>query len=219
MGAILGTVPGWERDARWTPGYRIYKGPAYIKYEIPPERISPERRFEYRVRLDIIIYLCDTPDLIHPLVIREIKGILIVGIYIEEYPGGLEQWISDVSIREAEELLSRSNTEVAGLVPCDKNYDIKTYDEEEILPRRIKRTLKFRAMFRCSKETDKMTDGIVFRYKDYEITEEYVEFPQSLAIWRDQKLEDTIREFRSKCKNIDRELYDYDIIDIEVEEE
>lgn len=134
MGAILGTVAGWERDARWTPGYRIYTGPAYIKYEVPPERIPPEKRHEYRVRLDITVYLCDTPDLTYPLVIREITGILMVSIYEDEYPGGLEQWISDVSIREAEELLARSNVEVAGLVPCEKGYDIKTYDEQYIPP-------------------------------------------------------------------------------------
>lgn len=134
MGAILGTVPGWERDARWTSGYRIYTGPSYIKYEVPPERILPEKRYEYRVRLDITVYLCDTPDLSYPIVIREIIGILIVSIYEERYPGGLEQWVSDVSIREAEELLARSNVEVAGLVSCEKGYDIKTYDEREILP-------------------------------------------------------------------------------------
>lgn len=134
MGAILGTVPGWEKDSRWTSGYRIYIGPSFLKYEVPPERISLEKRHEYRVRLDITVYLCDTPDLTYPLVIREITGILIVSIYEEEYPGGLEQWMSDVSIREAEELLSRSNVEVAGLVPCEKGYDVKTYDESYIPP-------------------------------------------------------------------------------------
>ena len=134
MGSILGTVAGWEKDYRWTPGYRIYTGPAYIKYEVPPERLEPEERWEYRVRLNITVYLCDTPDLTFPIVIREIKGILMVSIYPEEYPGGLDQWVSDVSIREAEELLSRSNVEVAGLVPCDKGYDVETYDEEEIPP-------------------------------------------------------------------------------------
>lgn len=134
MGAILGTVAGWERDSRWTSGYRIYTGPAYIKYEVPPERIPPEKRHEYRVRTDITVYLCDTPDLSYPIVIREITGILMVSIYEEEYPGGLEQWVSDVSIREAEELLARSNVEVAGLVPCEKGYDIKTYDEQYMPP-------------------------------------------------------------------------------------
>lgn len=130
MGAILGTIAGWEKDSRWTSGYRIYTGPAYIKYEVPPERISAEKRHEYRVRLDITVYLCDTPDLIYPIVIREIKGILMVSIHEEEYPGGLEQWISDISIKEAEELLTRSNVEVAGLVPCEKGYDVKTHDEQ-----------------------------------------------------------------------------------------
>lgn len=134
MGAIIGTVAGWERDSRWTPGFRIYVGPAYIKYEIPPERLEPLERWEYRVRLDITVYLCDSPDLTYPLVIREIKGILMVSIYPEEYPGGLEGWIDHISILEAEELLARSNTEVAGLVPCEKGYDIETYDEEEISP-------------------------------------------------------------------------------------
>lgn len=134
MGAILGTIAGWERDARWTPGYRIYTAPSYIKYEVPPERLEPWEKWEYRVRLNITVYLCDTPDLTFPIVIREIKGILIVGVYPEEYTGGLDQWVSDVSIKEAEELLSRSNVEVAGLVPCDKGYDIETYDEEEIRP-------------------------------------------------------------------------------------
>ncbi len=134
MGAIIGTVAGWERDSRWTPGFRIYTGPAYIKYEVPPERLEPWERWEYRVRLNITIYLCDTPALDYPLVIREIKGILMVNVYPEEYPGGLEQWVSDISIKEAEELLARSNTEVAGLARCDKSYDIETYDEEEIPP-------------------------------------------------------------------------------------
>lgn len=138
MGAILGTVAGWERDSRWTPGYRIYVGPSYIKYEVPPERIPPEKRYEYRVRLDIAIYLCDSPDLSYPVVIREIKGILMASIYDEEYPGGLEQWTSDVSIREAEELLARSNVEVAGLVQCEKGYDVKTYDEQYIPPAKIR---------------------------------------------------------------------------------
>jgi hypothetical protein len=134
MGAILGTVAGWERDSRWTPGYRIYVAPGYIKYDVPPERLEPWERWEYRVRLDITVYLCDSPDLSYPLVIREIKGILMVNIYPREYPGGLEQWINDISITEAEELLTRSNTEVAGLTRCDKGYDINTYDEEEIPP-------------------------------------------------------------------------------------
>lgn len=134
MGAIIGTVAGWERDSRWTPGFRIYAGPSYIKYDVPPERLEPWERWEYRVRLDITIYLCDTPDLTYPIVIREIKGILMVSIYPEEYSGGLEQWVSDISIKEAEELLARSNIEVAGLTRCDKSYDIETYDEEEIPP-------------------------------------------------------------------------------------
>lgn len=134
MGAILGTVAGWERDSRWTPGFRIYAGPNYIKYDVPPERLEPWERWEYRVRLDITVYLCDSPDLTYPLVIREIKGILMVSIYPEEYTGGLEGWADYISILEAEELLARSNAEVAGLVHCDKGYDIKTYDEEEIPP-------------------------------------------------------------------------------------
>jgi hypothetical protein len=136
MGAILGTIPGWQRDPSWTSGYRIYTGPAYIKYVIPPERLEPWERWEYRARLNITIYLCDSPDLTYPIVIRQIKGILIAGIYPDEYPGGLEQWISDISISEAEELLSRSNMEVVGLVPCDKGYDIETYDEEEVPPKK-----------------------------------------------------------------------------------
>lgn len=134
MGAILGTIAGWERDSRWTPGFRIYAGPKYIKYEVPPERLEPWERWEYRVRLNITIYLCDTPNLDYPLVIREIKGILMVNVYPDEYSGGLEQWVSDISIKEAEELLARSNVEVAGLTRCSKSYDIQTYDEEEIPP-------------------------------------------------------------------------------------
>jgi hypothetical protein len=134
MGAILGTIAGWERDFRWTPGYRIYIGPPYIKYDVPPERLEPWERWEYRVRLNVTVYLCDTPDLYYPIVIREITGILMVSIYEEEYPGGLDQWVSDISISEAEELLSRSNVEVAGLVPCEKSYDVETYDEQEIRP-------------------------------------------------------------------------------------
>ena len=35
---------------------------------------------------------------------------------------------------KAEELLTRSHTEIAGLAPCDKGYDINTYDEEEMPP-------------------------------------------------------------------------------------
>lgn len=134
MGAILGTIAGWERDSRWTSGFRIYTGPAYIKYEVPPERLESWERWEYRARLNITVYLCDSPNLNYPVVMREIKGILVVGIYPDEYPGGSEQWISDISIREGEELLSRSNVEVAGLVPCDKGYDVESYDEEEIPP-------------------------------------------------------------------------------------
>lgn len=134
MGAILGTVPGWERAPEWTSENRIYRGPSYIKYDVPPRRIEPEKRYEYKMTIDVTIYLCDTPDLINPIVVRMIKGIKIISVYEEEYPGGLDQWISDISIREAEELLARSNVEVAGLVPCERSYDIKTYDEEEILP-------------------------------------------------------------------------------------
>jgi hypothetical protein len=134
MGAILGTIAGWERSSEWTSDNRVYVGPGYIKYEVPPEELRPEERYEYRVTLDITVYLCDSPDLTSPIVTRKISGIKIVGIFKEEYPGGLEQWISDVSIREAEELLARSNVEVAGLVPCEKGYDIRSYDEEEIVP-------------------------------------------------------------------------------------
>ncbi len=134
MAAIIGTVAVWEKDSRWTPGFRIYVGPSYIKYDVPPERLEPWERWEYRVRLDVTIYLCDSPDLTYPMVIREIKGILIVNIFPEEYLGGLEGWIDNVSMLEAEELLSRSNREVGGLVPCDKGYDINTYEEEEIPP-------------------------------------------------------------------------------------
>lgn len=137
MGAILGTVPGWQRSPEWTPDNRAYVGPAYIKYEVPPTRIEPEERYEYRVTIDITVYLCDSPDLMNSLVIRRIEGIKMIGIYAEEYPGGLSQWVSDMSIREAEELLSRSQTEVSGLMPCDKKYDLKTYDEEEILPIKV----------------------------------------------------------------------------------
>ena len=134
MGAILGTVAGWERDPRWTPGFRIYTGPSYLKYDIPPERLELYERWEYRVRIDITVYLCDSPNPDYPIVIREIKGILLVGIYPEEYSGGIDQWVSDVSIREAEELVSRSITEIAGLIKCNKGYDLKTYDLEEIPP-------------------------------------------------------------------------------------
>lgn len=134
MGVILGTVPGWEKAPEWTADNRIYIGPAYIKYEIPPIEIPVEKRYEYRVTLDITIYLCDTPDLITPIVIRKIIGIKMIGIFEKAYPGGLDQWISDVSIREAEELLSRSNIEVAGLIPCEKGYDIESYDSEEKIP-------------------------------------------------------------------------------------
>jgi len=142
MGAILGTVPVWQRDSRWTPGFRIYTGPAYIKYDVSPERLEPWERWEYRVRLDVTIFLCDSPDLTYPVVIREIKDILMVSIYPEEYPGGLEGWIDNISILESEELLARSNAEVAGLVPCDKGYDVNTHDEEEIPPVKKKKVLK-----------------------------------------------------------------------------
>ncbi len=50
--------------------------------------------------------------------------------------------IGHVSIREAEELVARSNVEVAGLVPCEKSYDIETYDEEEILPPKLEIPIK-----------------------------------------------------------------------------
>lgn len=143
MGAILGTVAGWQRASEWTSDNRIYTGISYIKYEVPPTRIEPEERYEYRVTIDITVYLCDSPDLMNPLVVRRIEGIKMIGIYTEEYPGGLSQWISDVSIREAEELLSRSQTEVSGLMPCDKSYDLKTYDEEEILPTKVPEVPEF----------------------------------------------------------------------------
>lgn len=134
MGAILGTVPGWQKAPGWAPGNRVYTGPGYIKYEVPPKRLEPGERYEYIVTIDITVYFCDSPDLLNPLVIRSIEGIKMISIYAEEYSGGLSQWISDVSIREAEELHSRSNTEMSGLVPCDKKYDIRTYDEDEIVP-------------------------------------------------------------------------------------
>lgn len=143
MGAILGTVAGWQRSSEWTPDNRIYTGISYIKYDVPPMRIEPEKRYEYRVTIDITVYLCDSPDLMNPLVVRIIEGIKMIGIYAEEYPGGLSQWVSDVSIREAEELSSRSQTEVSGLMPCDKSYDIKTYDEEEILPTKVPEVPEF----------------------------------------------------------------------------
>lgn len=134
MGAILGTVPGWQRAPGWTSSNRVYTGPGFLRFEVPPVRIPPERRFEYRTVLNITTFLCDSPDLINPLVIRRINGIRIINIFTEEYPGGLEQWVSDVSIREAEELSTRSIIEVAGLVPCERAYGIDEVSSEFIPP-------------------------------------------------------------------------------------
>lgn len=136
----------------------------------------------------------------------------------------IDEWAKRLGDFVAEKMCDTSCQSLSTSVFCDKlsiQVDI-IYTSETIVPevkKKIKRMLKFRAMFRCSKEVGKMADGMVYRYKDYEITEGSEEFPQSLTKWRDEKLEETIRDLEKRCENIMRKLYDYDITNVEVLEE
>lgn len=136
----------------------------------------------------------------------------------------IDEWAKRLGDFVATKMCENSCQSLSPSIFCDRSsiqVDI-TYTSEILVgkaKKKIKRTLKFRAMFRCSKEEGKMTDGMVFRYKDYEITEGSEEFPQSLTKWRDDKLDETIRDLGKRCEDIGRKLFDYDIVDVGVSEE
>jgi len=136
MGVILGTVAGWQRDTDWTLLNRLYIGPAYLKFDVPKEKISPEDSVRYKVTADITVYLCESSDLETPIVIRKIEGIKLIAVYDYDLVPDLDLdiWVESVTTKEAEELVARSSVETAGLVSCEKGYKIYTYDDEKIIP-------------------------------------------------------------------------------------
>jgi len=136
MGAILGTVAGWQRDTDWTLLNRLYIGPAYLKFDVPKEKISSEGSVSYKVTVDITVYLCESGDLETPIVTRKIEGIKLIAVYEYDLVPDLDLdiWVESVTIKEAEELVARSSVETAGLVSCEKGYKIHTYDDEKIIP-------------------------------------------------------------------------------------
>lgn len=135
MPVILGTVSGWDRGSGWSSTNRIYTGPAYTKYV--GESISQEEAHYYRILLNITVYLYDSPcSGCNVAVVRKINNIEIIGLYNNEFIGGLREWSSIFSISEAEELLSRSLEEVAGLIDCNNcdRYNINITESEYIPP-------------------------------------------------------------------------------------
>lgn len=144
MGAILGTVAGWQYDDDYSSDHRTYRAPGYYKIMMPKKKVIIEERWEYYVGFKVTIYLCDSKNLISPLVIRRIGSkdnpIKIREIRDSEQAGGLDRWVYNVTTREVEELLARSNTETAGLVPCEceqlngQAYNIEIFEQEETLP-------------------------------------------------------------------------------------
>ncbi len=144
MGAIIGTVPGWQYDDDYSPDHRTYRAPGYYKILTPKKKVSPEETWEYYIEFSVTIYLCDSKDLLHPLVTRRIGSkdhpIKIREIRETEHAGGLDRWVYNVTIKEAEELLTRSQIETAGLVYCECEqldgmaYNIKIFVQEVTPP-------------------------------------------------------------------------------------
>ena len=144
MGAIIGTVPGWQYDDDYSPDHRTYRAPGYYKILTPKKKVSPEEIWEYYIEFSVIIYLCDSKDLLHPLVTRRIGSkdhlIKIREIRDTEHVGGLDRWAYNVTTKEAEELLTRSQIETAGLAYCECEkldgmaYNIKIFVQEATPP-------------------------------------------------------------------------------------
>lgn len=162
MGVILGTVPGWERDNDWSSDNRTYIAPGYIKYDIPEERIPKERRHEYRIIVNITLYLYDSPcSICNIAIIRRINNIKIIGIYEAEYPGGLEAWGNDFSNDEANELIDRSNEEIGGLLDCYGCERLTiNITEREYIPPLIKCPEFVKDTIRGLEERIKITTGV-----------------------------------------------------------
>lgn len=144
MGAILGTVPGWQYDDDYSLDHRTYRAPGYYKILMPKKKVTTEERWEYYIEFKVTIYLCDSKNLLYPVVTRRIGSknnpIKIREIRESEQAGGLDRWTYNVTIKEADELLVRSNTETAGLVPCEceqldgQAYNIEIFKQEETVP-------------------------------------------------------------------------------------
>lgn len=137
MGVILGTVPGWEQDSDWSSDNRVYIAPGYAKADIPDTIIEKGKGYKYRMNINIEVYIYDSPcdcDII--IVTRKINNVNIIGIYEKEYPGGLEQWVKDLSDAEARELVTRTVEEMAGPPECTEceQYDIHINSKEYIPP-------------------------------------------------------------------------------------
>lgn len=115
MGAILGTVAGWQRDSQYTKDNRTYEGASYIKFFTTKKYVN----YIYNVVADIMIRLCDSPgDVI--TVTRLIEDIDITAERNILYPTGIRGFVKDFTEKEANELLERGIIEVQGLMPCIK---------------------------------------------------------------------------------------------------
>lgn len=145
MGAKLGFYIGWQRDEDFDiQTNRTYVGIGLLRYMVPPIAIPTEKRHEYQQRMNITIYLCDSPGekdeeaLRRPIVIRRIKEEYIINVFEEEYPGGLEEWAKSVEEQLGGYYTSQAKGQVAGLVPCEcPQYDGKSYKIEVIERRYI----------------------------------------------------------------------------------
>lgn len=134
----------------------------------------------------------------------------------------MDDWIRRVGKEVATKMCEHSCETLADKhsVYCDYSsvgYDLISMEEtrEKIRKKMLVRTLSFRAQFRCSKMAEKR----LFIYRNYEVSEELEQFPQSLIMWRDQKLGEVIEEFRRKCESIGMGLFGYDTTDIRVSED
>lgn len=148
MGAKLGYYIGWEYDWDYdAKTNRTYKGIGLLRYRVPAFAVPLEKRHEYRERMNITIYLCDSPGdkkgeevKSQPIVIRRIMGEYIVHIYDEEFTGGLEAWASVIETRWAGYYTAIANEQVGGLRPCEcpqldgKSYKIEVIEREYIPP-------------------------------------------------------------------------------------
>ncbi len=131
MAVILGTVPGWERDSDWSSTNRTYRGPGYTKYV--GQSISEKEAHYYRMLINITVYLYESKcSNCNVALTRKIDDIEIIGLFRNEYRGGLDRWINIFSNSEAEEILDRSRDEVGGLLDCSNcdRFDIDVVESE-----------------------------------------------------------------------------------------
>lgn len=136
MGAILGTVAGWQRDSHYTKDNRTYEGASYIKFFTTKKYVN----YVYNVVADIMIRLCDSPGDV-TAVTRLIEDIDITAERNILYPTGIRGFVKDFTEKEANELLERGIIEVQGLMPCIKkpyvitvkSFNLETRALEELI--------------------------------------------------------------------------------------